>query len=378
MSQLSFIHTADLHLDAPFSSLSDTNKAVRRRRDLEACFRKIVNEAQHTELLLISGDFFEDNSVLGSTVLTIKNLFSELYKSEIIICPGNHDPLKVNSPYKNQVWGNNVHILEDVTQVLYLEKYNTCIYTLGSRGSVKEDLQILKEKNIPENCFNILLFHGTVDMPFEEENYNAISSQELFSLGMDYIALGHMHNYIQKSNGKCLMINPGSPEPLGFDEGGQHGYIKGTMTFTAQNIKSIETEYIPSASRQYHSIEINVTGGASDTEILQQILKDRKISFNLSDLYSITLKGFLKKDYMPDISKLIAELKDLCFFIKLKNQTYKQFDVEEYLEDPGIKGEFVRRIMDKMETALSQEKRETLFMALQYGLQAMEGGRIEG
>lgn len=377
MKQVSFIHTADLHLDSSFSSLQDGNKAEIRRNELEQCFENIVEKVRSTNsnLLIISGDFFEDSNIKGSTVLKAKNLFSELYTTEIVICPGNHDPLKQNS-YYNAKWGSNVHILEDTNQVLYFEKYNTCIYNMGSKGYVDRDFDILKNISVEQEHFNILIFHGTVDMPFEEGNYNSISSKKLSSLGMDYIALGHMHCYSRLYVDNTLLINPGSPEPLGFDEEGAHGIIQGNINHSEKG-KSVEAIYIPTAKRHYHNIEVNITDCTNDNDVVKTVLSQGGEKFTTTDLYSITLKGFIRKDYQPGIRSIIEAFSNSCFYMKIKNQTSAQFEYEEYLEDPGIKGEFVRRIIDMLESETSEKKRQTLFMALQYGLQAMENGRVE-
>ena len=379
MKQVSFIHMADLHLDASFLSLGDSDKANIRRNELQNCLQSIVEKTQtkNIDLLLISGDFFEDKSVKGSTILTAKNLFSELYKTEIIICPGNHDPIKENSYYKATQWGSNIHILEDSQQVLYLEKYNTCIYNLGARGTVDKDYPVILNKDISSQYFNILTFHGTVDIPFEENNYNPITSKELFSLGMDYIALGHMHCYSKSQRGKTVMINPGSPEPMGFDEEGEHGFICGRIMLSEDKQKSIETEFIPSTTRHYHNLDVNINDCKSDLEVITKMSTNEQIKFSATDLYSITLKGFIPTEYELGIKNILEAFEQSCFFIKIKNQTSIQFDYEQYLEDPGIKGEFVRRIMDMQEAEASATRRETLFMALQYGLQALENGRVD-
>ncbi|PYG89023.1 DNA repair exonuclease SbcCD nuclease subunit [Ruminiclostridium sufflavum DSM 19573] len=366
---------SDLHLDMPFTSLGDTDKANIRKKELFDCLKSIAERimAQNIDLLIIGGDFFEDKWVKGATISAVKNLFSELYRTEIIICPGNHDPLNEKSYYKAFEWGSNVHILEDSRQVLYLEKYNTCIYNMGTGGNVKNDYPVILDKKLSDEKFNFLVFHGTVDMPFEENNYNSITSKEILSLGMDYVALGHMHCYFVVQNEKTIMINPGSPQPLGFDEEGRHGYIQGKIVASDENTKHAETEFISAASRYYHKLEVNISECISDKAVIDRILAE----ITAEDLYSVSLKGFISEEYCMDIKNIAEALYKSCFFIKFKNLTAIQFNYERYLEDPGIKGEFVRRIMDMQKSETTDEERETLFMALQYGLQALENGRVD-
>ena len=385
MKQVSFLHTADIHLDAPFSSLGDEDKAGKRKNELESCLGRIIQRVQEAgiNILIISGDLFEDKHIKGSTILKVKNLFTEIYNTEIVIIPGNHDPLSQNSFYRTTVWGSNVHILEDPEQVLYLEKYNTCIYNLGAKNNVRTDMELIPGTGLAKDRFNILLLHGTVDIPFEEDNYNSITSKELFSLNMDYIALGHMHCYSELKNESTVMVNPGSPEPLGFDEEGEHGYVQGLLSISEDCEKQCDISFIKDAARHYHNIDVNISGCSGDSEVVEKICPAGQMpgmgqfSFKETDFYRITLTGFISKDYSPDLGFIQETLSSRCFYINLRNQTSVKFEYECYLEDPGIKGEFIRRILDLQEAEGSQERRDTLFLAMQYGLQALENERVD-
>lgn len=379
MKQISFLHTADLHLDLPLSSLGNEEKAQQRRSEIENSLDRIaaIIQEEKINLLIISGDLFEDKYVKGTTVTKLKNMFSELYDTEIVIAPGNHDPIGHKSCYKTTLWGNNVHILEDSRKVVHLKKYNTCIYSLGVRDNLRWDYGQIQDMDITGDRFNILVFHGTVDMPFEEGNYNPITSKELLSLNMDYVALGHMHCYSEYRNEETIMINPGSPEPLGFDEEGEHGCVKGVISIGEDCRKHTDIQYIPLALRHYHNIHINIGECRSDVEALERIEEHLRQGWAGKDLYSIALTGFTHKSYSPNLAYIHRKLEKTLFFVKLKNLTAFRLDYEPYLEDPGLKGEFVRRILDRLEHENSQEKQETLFLAMQYGLQALENERVD-
>ncbi len=375
MKQVSFIHIADLHLDTPFSSLGDEDKALVRRNEVEGVLTEVIDKIQedNIKLLFISGDLFEDKYVKGTTILKLKNLFSEIYNTEIVIIPGNHDPISDTSYYKTTVWGSNVHILGGSEQELYLENLNTCIHTIGVTNDLKADYERISTTQKFESIFNVLLLHGTVDMPFEEENYNSITSKELFDLNMDYIALGHMHCFSKKTNGKTVMINPGSPEPLGFDEEGRHGYVVGSLNINDDGKKHTEVSFFSRTHRQYHCLNEDISGYSNDTEVVEKL----RPVLEEKDLYKLNLTGFISRGYAPDLCVINAALKNECFFIKIKNETSIKFEYESYLEDPGIKGEFVRRLLDRLEKEENKEARDTLFLAIQYGLQALENERVD-
>ncbi|OPX45782.1 putative metallophosphoesterase YhaO [Ruminiclostridium hungatei] len=402
MKQISFLHTADLHLDLPFSSLRSDEKAQLRRSEIESSLDRMARKIQEEKinLLIISGDLFEDKYIKGTTVTKLKNVFSELYETEIVIAPGNHDPITEKSCYKNTFWGSNVHILEDSRKVLYLEKYNTCIYSLGVKKDLRLDYEEILDMNIRRDRFNLLVFHGTVDMPFGEDDYNSITSKELLALNMDYVALGHMHCYCRYGNEKTTMINPGSPEPLGFDEEGEHGCVKGAISISEDSSKHTEIQFIPLALRHYHNIQINISDCTSDAEAVERIeeyLRQGRVSHlrtgeelpllksdasgarqgSSRDLYSIALSGFTSRSYSPDLAYIHEKLEKKLFFVKLKNLTSARLDYEQFLEDPGIKGAFIRRILDRLDIESSAEKRDTLFLAMQYGLQALENERVD-
>lgn len=379
MKQVTFIHTADIHLDMPFSSLGDEDKASQRRQELLNAFFGILDrvKSQNINLLFISGDLFEQGYIRKSTVQSLKNRFSELYKTEIIICPGNHDRISGDSYYKSTFWSKNVHILEDASQPLIFDELNCCIYCMGVSDSVQKDLSLLSRQKINEAGFNFLTLHGTVDLPFAQQNYNSIDSGQLFSLGMDYTALGHMHNFIHFQQGNLQMINPGSPEPLGFDEEGRHGYIQGRLYISEDNEKGCEWSFVNCASRSYHNIDINISGCLNDYEVVEKIRQTEMPGNPDTDLYSMTLYGYIPKAYILEIQSLMRKLVSSFYYLKIQNDTYEQVEYQNFLEDPGIKGEFVRILLDKLEAEQDGEKRDTILLAIQFGLEAMEKGRID-
>ncbi len=372
---INFIHTADIHLDMPFSSLGN-DRAEKRREELLHSLYGIVNRAKASdvELLLICGDLYEQSNIKQSTINTIKNMFSELYNTQIVICPGNHDYYTIQSPYQKLLQLENVHILCHDTPYILLDKLGVCVYGLGMQGDVRGDIRSLQLQNVDAGLFNIISLHGTVDLPFEQQNYNSISSKELFSLNMDYIAIGHIHRHYFVKGEKGLLINAGSLEPLGFDEEGHHGYVEGKLILDDNGQKNVDWSFIASAKRHYHNIEIDINDCTDNQMCLERV---QRFITSQEDLYNIVLNGFVDEKFTPDIGQLLIALEKQAFYIRIKNNTSAKFSYEDYIEDPGIKGEFVRILVDMLEAELDTDKRETIEMAIQFGLQAMEQGRID-
>ncbi|MBQ4136607.1 MAG: metallophosphoesterase, partial [Clostridia bacterium] len=97
---IKLIHTADLHLDSPFSML-DLQKSEIRRQEMRDSFEALINLVYTTrsDMLLIAGDLFESSLVTHETLNMVKNGFARIPDCHIIIAPGNHDPAGENGIY---------------------------------------------------------------------------------------------------------------------------------------------------------------------------------------------------------------------------------------------------------------------------------------
>ena len=99
MKDFSFIHTADLHLDSPFSGLRQIDgevAALLKDATLQA-FDKVVDLAlsNKVDFLLVAGDVYDssDRSLRGQLRFAagLRRLADAGIRS--FVCHGNHDPL---------------------------------------------------------------------------------------------------------------------------------------------------------------------------------------------------------------------------------------------------------------------------------------------
>lgn len=375
MKPIKFVHFSDLHLDNPFTSIgSDFGRISQRRQDLLGVFDRIINivKRESADLLLISGDLYEHFYVKKSTITHINKRFGEINCTKVFIVPGNHDPCIKNSYYKNFRWSSNVHILSEERPKVELEDMNLCIYGLGFEEFYKDAALSDELKATNSESVNILLVHGTVDMNFTKKAYNLLSSDELSNLNMDYIALGHFHNRIDNLGQKGIIYNPGSPEPLGFDEEGEHGVYIGTISK-----ELLDVEYRNVNLKQYRTVIVNIEDVNSDEQVAE------KIRISLGDcsldntLVSITLKGYTNDEYRPDESRIKQLFEEDTFYFNLEDKTLPGYDYDELKKEPGLKGLYVRKLMNMIDRAKSDKERYLLMKSLYYGIEAIEKGRIE-
>ena len=316
LREVKFLHCADIHLDMPFTSLGiEDGKPSIRRMDLKDTFQKIMNIAkeERVEILFICGDLYEHDYVRKSTISFINQAFLNISDKKVFIIPGNHDPWVKGSYYMNYEWANNVYILNGENPYVHFEEegisvYSSCVFFKNEPDAIlkygpdafhKEPTGLLEGTNCdntgikPENMgtgygkvkagpnsllinhdnINILLAHGTVDLDIDGNSYNPMTSLELAALGIDYVALGHFHKRIDNIGGKGIIYNPGSPEPLGFDEPGEHGVYIGTIVKKEVNSSnySNHSDHLDHLNYLNRPVNLNCIGNLNNLNQLQYL-----------------------------------------------------------------------------------------------------------
>jgi hypothetical protein len=91
-----------------------------------------------------------------------------------------------------------------------------------------------------------------------------------------------------------------------------------------------------------------------------------------NNLYKIELVGTLSKEFSLNLDSVLAGLSPMLFYVKLKNQTEKEFDFELIAKERTLRGIFVKKMLMKIEGAPKEEK-ANLRKALTLGLNAFDG-----
>lgn len=380
MECIKFLHCADIHLDAPFSSLgSGMEKSSVRRQDVRETFKKIVSTADRegVDLLLISGDLYEHNYVKKSTIAYVNELFRCIADIKVFIVPGNHDPYVINSYYRNFSWNHNVYILTQDRPFVILDDKDACVAGVGFNDFYCERPALDFFNGDMRRRFNLLLFHGTVDMDFSNNLYNSVASSELKALDMDYIGLGHFHNRIDRIGGCSNIYNPGSPEPLGFDETGKHGAFIGKITHGENCDKKLDIQFIDLGKRYYEVVEVNIDQCFSEDRVKDAIIEKIGERNTQDGLFNVNLKGYIHPEFKINLSQIYEELKDSFFYLRIRNDARPDYDFDEIIKEPGLRGLFTSKMMNLINSAEDEYKKNLLMQALYYGLEAMDQGRVE-
>jgi DNA repair exonuclease SbcCD nuclease subunit len=370
--KIKLLQCGDLHLDAPFTSLADSDslgiddKPEQRRNDLRLVLSRIVETAaaQQVDLLLICGDLYEHNYIRKSTIHYISDLFKGIPHIPILMIPGNHDPFVPGSYYSDYEWPSNVHILNDGVNY-YEHRDGTRVYGLLPTNEI-----------LDKSVINILMHHGTVDMPFSADAFAPVSSAELEALGFDYYALGHFHTQIHGAGSARRIYNAGSPEPLGFDEEGDHGVIITTIEKDLDGHSSIQANFLSLCSRRFINLDVTVTGCPNSEQAAIRIASAMEQAGSSDDLYRIMISGYISQVSRFDMDLLADFLKERAFYIKLIDNTAPEYDFERIAEEPGLRGLFVRKMLDRAMEASDTEEKALIMQALYYGMEAIDEGKV--
>ena len=263
MKQLKFVHTADLHLDTPFTGLSrlDPGLAGRLRDATSRALASIADLciSEKVDFLLVAGDIFESGSAGLAAQIRFINELERLSANRIpvyFIC-GNHDHL--------DAWDNSFTLPEGVYRFgsSGVEKVThfrdgepvADIYGISYKSShIRQSLVPLFEKAEKPAPFSIAMLHGMADVIGHDEKYAPFALRELLQKPFDYWALGHVHKRGVLSDDPPV-VYPGNPQGRDFGEAGEKGcYLVEVFAGGRTSL-----EFVPVQHIRFEEAEIDLT-----------------------------------------------------------------------------------------------------------------------
>lgn len=390
------LSTADLHLGAGITAKMRSNRFL--------VFHRILNivKEEKVDILLISGDFLEQDRISTAEVKEIIRDLSEL-EAQVFISPGNHDPYTIVSKYAEFIWPENVKIFRNPETVV-LETLPVTVTGAGFKNIYERDSLFAKsvevfnqtlqglsrDKDFSETSIrdylNLASFHGEVEA---NSLYNPISKIDLARSNFNYVALGHIHKgelELQRS-GETYYAQTGTPEPLDLGDTG----VKGVYLLDfAENNSLKSTQYISTAKTVYINLLLDFYNLNSyqfiierlKSEIAEQIrIYDANINY-LSEglnskykfkqvfIFNIKISGTRSEDFHVDefvLLNLLAE--NGIAHEKVDIDLGLNFDIEKISLENSLRGVYVRRVLQEMDLA-DESRKKVLQEALQLGLES--------
>lgn len=371
MKKIKILQAGDLHFDTPFKDL-DKDVSEISKEELLQVFSKIITIAieNKVEILLLTGDIFDNITVNKKTLIFIKNQIERIPNIKVFISPGNHDPYNEKSFYKMINWPSNVYIFKSKLEHIILEDLKVVVWGAAfNEYYVKESL--LKNINILEDYINIMAIHGEISSVDGGNEYNPITIKDIENSKLDYIAIGHRHNFSGiKKIGNTYYAYAGCPQGRGFDEILDKGIIIGEVSKGVVNL-----DFIRTSKRNYYIKEVDISNKVSYEEIKDKIINEIEDEERKNNFYKIILKGEVES-FVNLKENLLKELiKDYFYFVKIIDKTEIKLDFDSISKDYSIKGVYAKKILEKIETE-NDEESEIFKIALKLGIQCLSSEEV--
>ena len=362
MRTLKIIHGADFHLDSPFQGLTAA-KASMRREEQRQMLRRLAELAQQEEadLMLLAGDLLDTENTRSETGVELLQWLSQV-PCPVIISPGSHDWYSDRSPWARLQLPDNVTVFKERTMHLVsVPSVDARIY--GAAFTERTSPALLKGFHAERRpgIFNLLCIHGEVGNP--SSPYNPISEEDLAASGIDYAALGHLHEAsgLRRSGG-CSYAWPGCPEGRNFDETGPKSVYVVELSQDGCRLRPVEI-----ATRQYHSMTLDISEKDPLLMIHTSLPDD-----TVRDVYRIILTG--ETSEAPNLMKLHQNLDEMFFSLRLKDRTRLSQAIWDSAGEDTLRGLFLSRLRALYDTAQTDGDRMRIEQAARWGLAAMENG----
>lgn len=231
MPAFSFVHTADLHLDSPFSALGLQHPHladIMRSATFEA-FERVIQICldEEVDFLLVAGDIYdgEDRSLRAQVRFRdgLKRLSSAGIRSFVV--HGNHDPL--NGWSSQLEWPEEVHLFREHAEIIEIRRGDALLATVeGISYPAREETRNLSRLfKGNRGTFHIGLLHANLGSDTGHEPYAPCSLADLMRTGIDYWALGHIHKLRIISDAHPWVCYPGNTQGRNIRETGERGCI---------------------------------------------------------------------------------------------------------------------------------------------------------
>lgn len=356
------LHAADFHLDSSFAQLP-AEKARQRRRESRDTLDALAALArrERVDLVLLAGDLFDGEQVYPETVERLLGALGSM-ECPVFISPGNHDPFTSRSPYAVKEWPDNVHIFqtEELTAV-EPEGLGCVVYGAAFTEPHRQSEALASFSAREDGKLHLLCLHGAVNEPGSE--YGCIRSEQIAGSGLDYLALGHVHQYSgARKTGGSTWAYSGCPEGRGFDELDDKGVILADV-----EKGRVELTFVPLCRRRYRILYADVTA-SSAREALERVMPEtaaddvcRVIFTGESGAEGIDL-GALEEDFAPRF-----------YALQLRDETTIAEDIWQRAGEDSLRGLFLQELRARYDAASEEEDKERIIAAVRFGLAAMDG-----
>lgn len=362
---MKIIHCADLHIDSKMESNFTREQAKERKQEILKTYENMVEYAadNNVEVIILAGDVFDKSDVGKRAKNRVLEKIISNPSIDFLYLRGNHD---------------NVDILAGIDEKPEnLKLFNREEWKKYEYGNIViAGIEIDKDNNdtiynrliLDKSKINIVTLHGQ-ESKYNNDKTEIINLSELKNHYIDYLALGHVHQYKRaRLDDRGVWCYSGCLEGRGFDECGTKGFV--LLEILEGQVRDT---FIPFATREFHHVNVDVSGinGIFSTNEIIEKIRESSRNIPKKDMVKFVLDGKIDVDTDIDFTRIKREFENDFYFMKIYNHTIPDIDYNSFANDKSLKGEFVRLMKEE---EMEEDMKNKI---IEIGLKALRGEEIE-
>lgn len=371
------LHLADIHLGAKFAHLGA--KAAERSADLNHAFERAIDYAvareNNIDAVLIAGDLFHSHAPEPALVSFAQAQFERLCQRGIpsIIIPGTHDGYGYRgSVYRSVEFpGARLILAERLSEPIIVELGGQPVSFYGMAYDPARPAEPFSGFRRPNGGLNIALLHcsltGSPEWNIRKKDL-PVSREQIARSGLNYVALGHYHNYYEFREAGVTAVYPGTLEGLRFGENGPRWLVVAEVAEDGTRIERTEFN-----RRTLEETDLDLTReGISDNDGVVSWIERRA---NPSLILKVTLTG--AADFVPDTAGIEEALQDKLFHLEVADATrlYDSSLIKIMASENTIRGILLRNLEQKI--AVSEGRQRRVYeLALKLAADELKNSRL--
>ena len=289
-----FVHAADLHLDTPFAMIGHVAPEIAKRlRDASlVAFDALVRTAIEREaaFVIFAGDVYDCAARSVRAQLRFVRGVERLGERGITVfmAHGNHDPLDgwpaaPRLPRNLIVFGSEA---VDSHTIRIAGEARAQVYGISyGRRDVTENLA-LRFRRRDQPGLHIGVLHCNVGSQPEYAAYSPCTLADLTAAGMDYWALGHIHQHQRLAEGRPWVVYPGSLQAGKSSEIGPRGAV--VVEVSGNSVEHVE--FVALDCVRFARVDVDISS-EPDLHSLRKSILAHEVSDGLDLVLTVVLSG---------------------------------------------------------------------------------------
>jgi exonuclease SbcD len=374
-SEFCFVHAADLHLDTPFRGVQQVSGEIAaelREASLNA-FDAIIKLAleRNAAFLLVAGDVY-DGAIRGLRAqIRFREGLTRLADAGIptFVVHGNHDPVVTGWSAVGS-WPTAVTIFpSDHAPVVEVMRNGRRIATVQgiSYATAETTDNLSRHFSRPSGeGLHVGVLHCNVQGVAEGyANYSPCTIADLRDTGLDYLALGHIHQRRVLHGGadeRPWIVYPGNSQARSPRHSEQEP--KGAYVVHVENSSVTSLEFVACDQIRYVELDADIEGCADLGELSERLEERGRHALGRADGRSIVARarlsgrGPVHGDLLREdiVDQLLTSLRErapkrpFCWWDSIRDDTSPAMDLEEIRR----RGDFAADLLGVADEVMSE------------------------